>query len=110
MISKEEFEQAMTKERQQNQSNMDKILASIAELSNQLKTCNDNSKQFNDEVRNEICTVSKNLRDLHQSVDANRINFENKIVEVKGRVDKIQETVDNHNKGTADTRKFLILK
>ena len=53
MISKEEFDRAMTEERQQNQSNMDKILASIADLSNQLKTCNDDSKHLNDEVKNE---------------------------------------------------------
>ena len=53
-------------------------------------------------------TVNKNLKDLHQSVEANRIKFESKVVEIEDKVNKIQETVDNHNKVSTDTIKEVL--
>ena len=102
MISKEEFDKTMVEERAHNQRNMDKILTSLGLLSDQLKNCTEENNKMNEEVKDEIGSVSDQMRTLQTSVDETRIKFEHKLVELEGRVNRIQDSVAKANTITTE--------
>ena len=116
MISKEQFDEAMEKERVENKSNIDKVLASLgavttslSTLSSQLHTLSDEVKINNKEVKEEIAVVNGKVTSLQSSIEDTRINLESKFKELEGTVQVLQKTVAETNAITADNIKEAVL-
>ena len=93
MISKEEFDEA----KKENQTNIDKVLASLGSLSAQLVTLTDETKRNNSEVKEEISFVNAQMRNIQSSMEDTWIKFESKLVEIEGTVHTLQKTVPDTN-------------
>ena len=116
MISKEELDKALAKERVENKNNIDKVLAqlssvtaSLGALSSQLSTFTDEFKTTNSEVKEEISSVKDQMKGLQSSVDDTRVKFESKFVELEGTVNDLQKTVTENNALTTDNIKEAVL-
>ena len=109
MMSKDDFEKAMAKERAENKDSIDKVLASLGTvtatlgaLSTQLHTFTVETTKNNAEVRNDISTITGQMTALQSSVDDTRTNFETKIVELEGSIKNLQKEVAESNTVTCE--------
>ena len=115
-MSKDDFDKAMAKERLENQQNIDKVLASLGnvtkslgDLSSQLQTFTVETTKTHAEVKNDISTLTTQMGTLQSSVDDTRVKFESKIVELEGSIKNLQKDVVEANTISADNIKEAVL-